>query len=160
MSLSGKYDLILPNRAQVMSVATNLRKADHEEVTATHGEGTDVAARVYESWLVSRDTVRVGTANGEPFCVFGVYRKSLIAGSATPWLVGTPELEKHYRRFARVSRAVVGYWQQAFPHLENYVDARNTTSIRWLQWLGFQLYYPEPFGEMGLPFHRFELTRD
>ena len=41
--------------------------------------------------------------------------------------------------------------------LTNYADARNTTAIRWLRWLGFNILPAIPFGLDGLPFHPFEL---
>ncbi len=47
-----------------------------------------------------------------------------------------------------------------FPHLQNYVDARNEISIRWLKWLGFRFDpKPVPYGIWGLPFLRFQMEK-
>ena len=32
-------------------------------------------------------------------------------------------------------------------------------SIRWLAWLGFAIDPPQPYGFLGLPFHRFHMER-
>jgi hypothetical protein len=46
---------------------------------------------------------------------------------------------------------------KAFPHLVNFVHAKNTTSVRWLRRLGFTLHEAVPYGALGEPFHPFEL---
>ncbi|MNC81827.1 hypothetical protein D3C75_1350850 [compost metagenome] len=46
------------------------------------------------------------------------------------------------------------------PTLTNYVDARNLAAIRWLQWLGFRMDSPVPYGPHRLTFRQFHLTRD
>ena len=47
---------------------------------------------------------------------------------------------------------------EVHPVLRNVVDARNTVSIRWLEWLGFTLGTPQPMGVCGLPFIPFEMS--
>jgi hypothetical protein len=44
--------------------------------------------------------------------------------------------------------------------LENWVDARNVTSIKWLKWCGFDFDDPAPFGVEQLMFHRFEMRKN
>ena len=72
-------------------------------------------------------------------------------------MLGTIDLNFHSRKFLRESRRVVSLLAEEFPVMENYVDARNTASIRWLQWVGFSVYYPKPYGRDNLPFHRFDM---
>jgi len=53
------------------------------------------------------------------------------------------------------SRYYVLEMKRHFQRLENYVDARQKRSIRWLKWCGFTVENPKPWGTLGLPFHQF-----
>lgn len=90
--------------------------------------------------------------DGEPVAVFGVTPPALLGGAAMPWLVGSVNLNP--RLLVKPARAILAGWD--YERLENWVDARNTKAIRWLRWLGFTIHPAEPYGVMGLPFHRFE----
>jgi hypothetical protein len=45
-----------------------------------------------------------------------------------------------------------------YPVLRNYVDQRNTVSIRWLRWLGFRMGEPAVMGAARVPFVPFEMS--
>jgi RimJ/RimL family protein N-acetyltransferase len=47
--------------------------------------------------------------------------------------------------------------QNEFSHLENFVDARNARSIRWLRRLGFSIREPRRMGLSDVTFYRFEM---
>lgn len=88
--------------------------------------------------------------DGEPAGVVGVidyedYR--------LPWAVFTTAIERHPLPFLRGAKQ----WLKGIEgYLLNFVDARNTVTIRWLRWLGFTLdSEPVAHGVHGELFHRF-----
>lgn len=99
-----------------------------------------------------------GLADGELVCLFGVAPLTLIGVTGIPWLMGSVAIERHQRAFLRRNADFIDRWQVEYPILRNFVDARNTTSQRWLRWLGFRIDPPVPYGVSGLPFHPFERT--
>lgn len=69
-----------------------------------------------------------------------------------PWGVFTEAIERHPIPFLRASRA----WMRGVNGLLlNYVDARQEPTIRWLQWLGFAVDEPVPYGVNSELFCRF-----
>lgn len=156
MSVKTKYDIHLARWEDVVHIIQNLREADRLEMCGMYGEDKHIGSLVRSSYLVSRDTSFIGTADGKPICLFGLVLPELLSNVATPWLLGTPDIKLHSLAFLRISRRIVTYWSTMAPVMRNYVDARNTDAIRWLQWVGFQVYYPQPMGPDDLPFHLFE----
>ena len=89
-------------------------------------------------------------------CMIGVARPSLLGDSHVIWLLGHDDLEKYAVRFLKESRRVLSRILAAYPRLENYVDADNAATIRWLEWLGFSFDKDHPLtSPMGFPFYRF-----
>ena len=126
-----------------------VREADRAEVWAS--AGCSVASAV----AFSIATSRIGWAveiEGEPVAIFGV---GDAVGGGVPWLLATDAVERFPVHFYRVSKGIVAGMRRRYDYLENYVDARNTLSIRWLKWAGFAVEDPEPFGAAGVDFHRF-----
>lgn len=135
-------------------IAQRMRRDDRNEVMASHGLMPEAAMRIsYQtsSWI------RTGTIDGEPFCMFGVCPLSALSTVAAPWLLGTDRIREVKREFLRHNLELIPEMSKGFCRLENWVDVRNTMSVRWLKWLGFAIMPPEPFGVFGLPFHRFTM---
>lgn len=80
--------------------------------------------------------------NGEPAAIFGVVNLSLMGGEGIGWLLGTTILEKHWRAFARASRAIFLDVLKHYDRITNVTHVDNTLSMRWLAWLGatFQIH--------------------
>lgn len=112
-------------------------------------EVLDLGSHRGEAW--------VGVVDGEPVCVFGVARGSLLSGEGWPWMIGTDRLPFRGRAFLEGSREVVAEMRRRFPVLRNFVDERNYRAVRWLKWLGFTIMEAEPHGPFGLSFHPFEM---
>lgn len=88
--------------------------------------------------------------DGEPAGVVGVIDYD---GYRLPWAVFTTAIERHPLAFLRGAKA---WMKKVEGYLLNYVDARNTVTIRWLRWLGFTLdNEPVAHGINGELFHRF-----
>ena len=96
------------------------------------------------------------TVDGEVACIFGVGAVSLLGGQGCPWLLGTDHIDRNARVFIRRSVPYIHKMLEAYPHLLNFVDARNVRSIRWLRQVGFTVHDPVPHGPFHLPFHPFE----
>jgi hypothetical protein len=137
------------------ALALVLRQADREEVEALTGR--DAREALVES-VVRSAAAWAGLANGELVCLFGVVPVSLVGVTGIPWLLGSDAVTRYGRPFLRRNRAYLREMLREFPVLRNVVDARNTVSIRWLEWLGFTLGTPQPMGVCGLPFIPFEMS--
>jgi hypothetical protein len=143
-----------PREGDAERLEAGLRSADRAEVAAAHGDR--IAQVIRHSIAVTPDCI-VSEADGELLCIWGTAPVSLLSDEGIPWLLGTNRI---YRHSGLLTKTAKGYFQHAltiYSRLENYVDARNTASIRWLKRLGFALDEPRPYGVAGLPFHRFEM---
>jgi hypothetical protein len=135
-------------------LAANLRASDRAECQAygrtefTEGIRSS-AARSLLCWS--------GFVDGELAAILGVAPINVLTGIGSPWMLGTPVLDAHSRVLVRMTPEYIAKMLKAFPHLVNFVHAKNTTSVRWLRRLGFTLHAAQPYGALGEPFHRFEM---
>lgn len=147
--------MIIPAEpAHAVAMAPHLRPADVDEVYASRGLAPEPAmlsslGRSTQAWTALID--------GGPVCMWGVGPLSLVLGKGCPWLLGTCEVDRHAKTFLRQSRVFLREIQATYPELENFVDARHGTSLRWLKWLGFTIDQPQAMGFLKLPFHRFHM---
>ena len=132
----------------------NLRAADQAECQA-YGR-PDIAAGIEVS--VRRSVLCwSGWVDGELAAILGVAPVNVLTGIGSPWMLGTPVLDRHSRVLVRSTPEYIARMLKAFPHLVNFVHAKNTTSVRWLRRLGFTLHEAVPYGALGEPFHPFEM---
>lgn len=96
-------------------------------------------------------------ADGELACIIGCAPISVMSGIGSPWMLGTPVLDRHSRVLVRRTPEYIARMLRAFPHLVNFVHTENTTSVRWLRRLGFTLHPAAPYGARGALFHLFEM---
>lgn len=152
-----EYSIRLAELEDVKFLAPRVREDDVKELWAGYHLSPRMA--LMGSFLVSRDTSFSfsGVADEEVVCMFGVKPPTLLGRKANPWMIASQSLPFHSKEFLRQSRAIVKIFREEFDYMCNYVDARNTMAVRWLQWVGFTLYYPEPFGADNLPFHYFDM---
>lgn len=57
-------------------------------------------------------------------------------GEGCIWMLGTPFVESVSKTFLRHSREWVSYLVEGYQYARNIVSMNNSTSIRWLQWVG------------------------
>lgn len=150
-----KYEIRTATIDDVKHIASNLREADKAECLA--GSGMHPSYTLGFSFGFSSDC-RVGTVDDVPVCIFGVCETE--PEEARIWMMGTPEVEKHATRFLRENKAVLDGYNDKYKKLTNHVDARNTKHIRWLKWLGFDIFEAVPWGKYNMPFHPFERVRE
>lgn len=130
------------------------RPADREEMLACAGQTVEDALREglsksLRAWVIESD--------GLPLAAVGDTMAGI--GLGVPWMVTTEHIASNPRGFLRASRAILGDMLMRHQMLINYVDARNAAAIRWLQWLGFAIGEPVPYGAQQLPFRQFTMIR-
>lgn len=134
-------------------LGANMRACDVAEVRACGREPLEAARRSVAHSLLCWSAF----ADGELGCIIGCAPLSLVSGIGSPWMLGTPVLDRHSRILVRVTPRYIDEMLKAFPHLVNHVHTNNTTSKRWLRRIGFTIGEAAPFGALGEPFHRFEM---
>lgn len=132
----------------------HLRASDLAECQA-YGQ-PDIAAGI-ESSVRRSILCWTGLVDGELAAIIGVTPVNVLTGIGSPWMLGTPLLDRHQRVLVRRTPEYIDRMLKAFPHLVNFVHARNTTSVRWLKRLGFTLHEAVPYGPLGELFHPFEM---
>jgi hypothetical protein len=146
------FERLEPKHAAIVPY---LRQPDIDELR--DGLGVGPAWGVAYSIACSRPGY-AALVDEAPAVVFGV-GPSLEAGTGVAWLLATNEVERHPVTFYRESKKLFPRVAEGYDRLVNWVDARNTLSLRWLAWLGFETGPPEPFGVRGLDFHRMSWER-
>lgn len=133
-------------------LAGNLRRADQGEMAAYGFRDPTIAIQrsVDGSMLCW-----TGLVNGDLAAILGVGPISLLRGIGSPWMMGTPLLDRNIREMIRRTPEYLGRMETMFPKLVNWVYAGNTSSKRWLRSVGFKLEPPQPLGPKGQLFHRF-----
>ncbi len=135
----------------VAQLAAEIRPSDAAEILATgctdvHATLADAVTRSVMCWSWFVDDKLA--------CILGV---AACEDVGAPWMIGTPVCEKHARILIKRPPEYIAKMLKAFPHLVNYVHAKNTTSVGWLKRLGFTIHEAAPYGPMGEAFHKFEL---
>ena len=136
-------------------LAANLRVSDRAECEA-YGLPGDMQSRIESS--VRRSVLCwTGLVDGELAAIIGASPINMLSGIGSPWMLGTPVLDRHSRVLVRLTPAYIARMQSAFPHLANFVHVDNRTSVRWLRRLGFTLHEAVPYGVNGELFYPFEM---
>jgi hypothetical protein len=135
-----------------LTMAHKMRASDVDEIWASH--------RLYPleglvKCIRNAERARTGLVNGEIACIFGISRQNLLGTKGTIWMLGTKLLETHGIRFLRENKKEIVAISQEFNIIENYCDARNKVTLRWLRWLGFTIEKAQPYGVYNRSFHHF-----
>lgn len=135
----------------VQFIAENMRQADKDEVTAFSGS-SDIDAILRHS--IHKSVLAAAIYRDEKLlCIAGASCATMASTTGQPWMLGTDDLYREPRLFVIHGKRVIDEFKTRFTMLENYVDARNSKSIRWLRWLGFTIHNPVRIN--GVFFHRF-----
>lgn len=146
---------IRPMRPEdVAPIAACARQADIDEMLACAGA---TVAQCLDAGLAQSLRAWVIESDGLPLAAAGDTLGGI--GIGVPWMVTTTHIDSNPRGFLRASKALMGEMLQRHYRLVNYVDARNTAAIRWLEWLGVTMGPGVPYGVAGLPFRQFTLNR-
>lgn len=140
-----------PHRDKIQYIVDNMRPSDVEELEACGWPPESLHQFARESKAVA--LVEVG---GVPCSLFGVAKVgTLLTFTWSPWMIGSTELNKHRRKLLTQSKRIVQTMQNEFGYLENWVYEGSAESVRYLEWLGFNIEPAEPYGPEGQRFHKF-----
>lgn len=137
-----------------VELSKNLREEDIAELAANTGKAPLTA--LSQGYVLSTPCYSIVDDTDKVLGMFGAVPVHKSPGVGLVWMLASPGLLKHRRQFLRESKEWIAKLHQKFPILWNYVDARNTTHIRWLKWIGvnFVAEHPE-FGVEKRPFKEF-----
>jgi hypothetical protein len=136
-----------------------MREADRLEVGASSGWTAEEALTA--SLAASVGAWALVAEDGEVLALFGVQPLHLLSPErvGVVWALTGTGVGRYPVSFYRVSLAVADALSDAWPTLQNYVDARYRRAVRWLLALGFTVLPAVPFGREGRPFHPVVLRR-
>lgn len=151
-----EYSVVPATEELYEDLAPRLSQEDRDEIWAALHEVPERALKV--GLLASRQPI-CGLIDGVPHMAAGIAYPSFLGDiyKGIPWMMGSEELRnrKHMLALLRPSKVYIQEQKRDYAYLENYVDARHVLAVKWLEWLGFNMEEPEPFGIDRLPFHRF-----
>ena len=129
--------------AMVDRLARCLRPEHVREVNAILPLGGENALRL--SYQMAK-ACYAGVRDGKLLFLFGVGRTSPLTRAAIGWLLGSGEMDKHGIWIADVSRRMLPHLHRVADAdiIENWIPWDYTTSLRWLEWLDFEIGPPEP----------------
>lgn len=136
--------------AHIKYIADHVRDADRQEML-DYNMMTPMES-IQLSLYNSQGEAWTGLVDGVPVTMFGVAKPNWI------WLVGTKDIHKYETVFLIKSRKILKKILEKHPMLENYVEAKNTRSVQWLSWLGFEMDEPERTGANNELFIYFWIT--
>lgn len=125
------------------------REQDVDELRAGLGGTPEQAMR----FGIEMGTAWYGAIAGQPAGIFGFVQDGRIG---CPWAVFTEVVERYPQSFLKACRPYVARMKRECDVLYNFVDARNTRVIRWIEWLGFTVHEAAPWGVEGRLFRRFD----
>lgn len=139
----------------VHQIYDNVRETDRVEMEAL-GMSVKEALELGRDW--SRWTKMVFFDN-KPACMFGVSEAHRELSIGVPWMLGTEALNDHPRSLLLYSRLFISQMARQYALLMNHVHDENEPAKRYLDWLGFDLHEPKPYGPFDAPFRRFEMRK-
>lgn len=138
----------------LVDLADDLRQSDLDEIKATTGQEPAVA--LVSSVMVS-DHAWVILDGEDPIAAFGC-APSGDPQAALVWMLGSDRMDEPANAVGilRQSRRYKDLMHRTYPILYNWIDARNTKSLRWLEWCGYEVLDTDPhYGVEELPFFLF-----
>lgn len=137
-------------------IATRLRPEDAAELqAATPGEALD---DLLYTGLMSSDPCYVLEHFEDPVLIFGVAPHHEYPQIGVVWAVGTTGIHKVRREIVKYTKEWLKKIQGDYEYLTNYVDTRNKTHIRWLQWAGAEFHQTLVHPTSGVPFMEFTIN--
>ena len=151
----GKFHWRKSILSDVVTVAANMRQEDKEEVLAYSGSSPQEA--LFYCFFASQPCMTMVGRKGNIMGMYGVVPCSPKVGRI--WMLGHESMTSDYkdvRAFLRNSPIELDKFKMNYPILYNFVDARNTTHVKWIKYMGFSIIKEHAtFGYEGRLFYEF-----
>jgi hypothetical protein len=138
---------------QILDLIENLQEANKVEIKRSTGMTHEQIIPMAVNY--SNETY-YATVDGSVACIFGIVVKKK---GACVWCMGTDVLKTIPTFFMKRSKKIVKEWVSIHKILYNYIDAENTETFKWLQWLGAS-FSRVKYGIDGDDFIYFELKEE
>ena len=143
-------------RRSFLSDWFKLKKSDRLEVYLASGVNpSDALEKSLEETLIGF-TVLI---NYKPEISFGITAPCLMGNEAVIWMLSSDKINDIGVRFIRNNRRYIDYFLTYYKRLVNYVHVDNTSSIKWLKYLGARFDEPLPYGIHNRMFMKFTFKR-
>jgi hypothetical protein len=142
----------------LVDLSEDLRPGDYDEIRALSEETPAVV--LVSSVMLSSQAWMIFDGD-VPIAAFGVAPSDDPARGIV-WMLGSPKMDLPANAVGilRLSRHYKDEMHRTYDTLYNYIDARHTRSLKWLEWCGYQLIEEEPeYGLEARPFFLFERHR-
>lgn len=132
--MSDRIQLVRAEPDDLAYIYDRMKPIEKKEIQL-QGWGADWSAR-----LTSNEVALVGKYDGEPAATFGVFDPSPEQASIYCWLVGTDRMTPVIKSVTYIARRFMHNVRSRYPgrHLVGEVWERYTTSVRWLELVGFK----------------------
>lgn len=139
----------------VLAMQGIMREADQRECWAVSHETAGEA--LMKSFTRSELCWTAFDKDKRQVFMFGVANGSLLFNNGYVWLLGTTRMEKTENKIGllKISKPYIKKMLAPYEMIENYVDARNALSIKWLKWCGFTIEPMRVYGIERKMFHHF-----
>lgn len=150
-----KVEIVAAEAWHVRELGGNLCPTDKREIEA-YGFPTNKALwRSFKGSIMRRSAL----IDGKVAAVWGTGGVPM-SGVGQPWLhISDAANEVSPLRFARIYQDEVYQMLAVFPRLVNFVDSTYDRALRLLDIIGFRIYPPEPLGNHGALFCKFEMEK-
>ena len=145
---------LLPARMEhAYQLAPVMKQADREEVKAA--SGLEPLEALLKSLELSEKAYAL-LAGEEVLALGGLV--PLTEQIGIPWALTSDKIALYPKQFCSITKKLVKEFHKRYSILTNFCDARNTTTIRWLKWCGFQVVTTIPeYGVAKKPFVQLSL---
>ena len=55
------------------------------------------------------------------------------------WFLGTDDIDKFAKSFLKYTKLIVRFLSHEYDYVENYVPIDHKKTVKWLQWIGFEI---------------------
>lgn len=139
-------------------IAEHLRQSDVDELVASYGDDVNMSAVLKTAWERSSQCFVGLDDRSTPVMILGVV--PIMDGLGSPWLLGTEQMVEARHALIHEMQVYMEMFHEEYPTLLNKVDARQRKTIKWLEYLGFEVGEEVPEGPYDMPFKYFRSVRD
>ena len=138
--------------ADALELAPKMKKEDRAEIIASNNASPLRALVEPFTYDEAKIYSIIGTKDEGVIGMFGSCPTQLPEYGVV-WLLSSDELYKHTRQFLKECPYWVAQMSQGYEYVYNFVDQRNWKTLKWLQFLGFDVKEKiEQYGHGKLPF--------